>query len=86
LIARVPLDIRLLSRFQVPDETADLPNPEATAKTQVRFPADSPSISFFEHTDTEIGLIWHICRQEFVPSETPARSRTLDADEVRHRA
>jgi hypothetical protein len=86
LIARVPLDLRLLSRFRVPDETADPLSPEATAKTQVRFPADAPFISFFEHTDTEVGLIWHICRQEFVPSEASARSRTLDADEVRHRA
>jgi hypothetical protein len=86
LIARVPLDVRLLSRFQVPDETADAVSPEAAAKTEVRYPADAPSISFFEHADDAVGLIWHLCRQDFVPREHPARSRTLDADEVRHRA
>jgi hypothetical protein len=86
LVARIPLELRLLSRFQVPDETADPLSPEAAGKTQVRYPADAPSISFFEHTDNAVGLIWHLCRQEFVPREGSARSRTLDADEVRHRA
>jgi hypothetical protein len=82
LIARIPLDVRLLSRFQVPDETAD---PEAAGKTQARYPADATNISFFEHNDAAAGLIWHLCRQEFVPREG-SRSRTVDADEVRHRA
>ena len=82
LIARVPLDVRLLSRFQVPDETADS---EAAAKTQARYPADAPNISFFEHNDEAAGLIWHLCRQEFTPREG-SRSRTVDAGEVRHRA
>jgi hypothetical protein len=86
LIARVPLDLRLLSRFQVPDETADPPSPEAARRTQARFPADAPSISFFEHNDVGLGLVWHLCRQEFVARESSARSRTLDADEVGHHA
>ena len=86
LIARVPLDIRQLSRFQVPDEPVDPLGPNAAAKTQARFPADAPSVSFFEHSDAAVGLVWHLCRQEFVPREGSARSRTLDADEICHRA
>jgi hypothetical protein len=86
LVARVPLDIRQLSRFQAPDEAADPLGAKAAAKTQVRFPADAPTLAFFEHADAAVGLVWHLCRQEFVPRENSARSRTLDADEICHRA
>jgi hypothetical protein len=86
LIVRVPLDLRLLSRFQVPDETADPQVPPDAAKTRVRFPADAPSISFFEHNDVAAGLIWHLCRQDFGPREASAPSKTLDANDLRHRA
>jgi hypothetical protein len=86
LVARIPLDVGLLSRFRVTDPAANPHGPEGAAKTQARFPADAPSISFFEHIDEEAGLVWHLCRQEFIRRESSARSATVEGHEIRHPA